>query len=182
MNRSLAFVGAVALLAGQPSLALAHPISATLPRAPVSTPHSLAHAGPSNPDGFKVPLAPEMQLKGLSQSPRFAPPARFYPQSVLPLHRWYGWQWTPRYLLFPGFSGTPCYAANSLASSANGQQPFDVTLGSLVDGKANLLAPSTYNRSAFVEQDDPIADDSWKPYSLNAGFGTACGAWSFPSL
>lgn len=176
MNRFLTFVGAVVLATAQPAVVLAHPIAVALPHAAIPA-HASTHESSANPDGFKAPRLPDLQLKLAPEEHTFAPPARFYPQAFL--QRRYNSLTAPGYLLYPAYYGSQCYANNNYAAPDD-QQPFDATLGSLVDGKANMLSASSYNTSAFV--DSSAAGSTANPFSVQAGFRTSCGAWNFPAL
>ncbi|MGA8533144.1 MAG: hypothetical protein WB615_03430 [Candidatus Tumulicola sp.] len=58
------------------------------------------------------------------------------------------------------------------------QLPADLTIGSLVDGKSNILSPLSYN-AGYAAGNGPDAASS-SPFALQVGFyPTACGASSF---
>jgi hypothetical protein len=188
VNRSLAFVAAFALAAAQPAvtlgappgrLALSHP-AVPAPRIAAPTPRAASRGGIANQDDLKVPFHVDVQPRPLMEPQRFTlHSARFNPQVPVPQYRRYAWQSTPGYLWYPALYGPACYASNNFLGSPSEQQP-DVTIGSLVDGKSNLLSPPSHN-AGFAAGNDPGAASS-SPFTLQVGYSTACGVPSFTNL
>jgi hypothetical protein len=184
VKRSLVFVGAFALAAAQPVVTLGAPPGSQAHSRPVApAPHAAVPGGSANQGDFKVPLRVNLQPKPLTVPEHFTLQSAFDQRtqlSPLPLHRRYGWQPTPGYLWYPPLYEPAC-AANSFFGSPNEQQPSDFTLGSLVDGKSNLLSPPSHN-AGFAGGNDPGAASS-SPFTFRAGFfPAACGASSFTNL
>ncbi len=172
MNRSLVFVGALALVAAQPAVTLGAPPGGLVPARPAAPlPHAAARGGSAtggsaDRDDFKVPFHVDVQLKPLTVPEHFTLQPR---QSTLG-HIWY-----------PALYAPACYASNNFLGSPSEQLPADVTLGSLVDGKSNLLSSPSYN-AGFAAGNDPGAASS-SPLTFQAGFyPTACGAPSFTNF
>jgi hypothetical protein len=183
MNRSLAFVGAFALAAAQPAVTLGAPpggLAISRPAAPA--PHAAARGGSANQDDFKVPFHVDLQPQPLMEPQPFTlRSAGFNPQAPVSSHRRYVWQSTPGYLWYPALSGPACYPSNSFLDSPSEQQPADLTIGSLVDGKSNLLSPPSHNAGLAAGNDPGAASSS--PFTLQVGFyPTACGPPSFTNL
>ena len=161
MNRILAFVGAVAFVAAQSTIALAaHPGTF----APIRPIFVRPHAAP----------VPRIDMKPLTDSRHFTlQPTVYGLRPQLSLNRWY---WLPRqsYPWYPAFYQPACYANNW--SSPGEQQPWDTTIGSLVDGKANLLSPQSFNGFATNATSTP----SVGPFNIEAGFfSSPCGQSNF---
>jgi hypothetical protein len=105
--------------------------------------------------------------------------AAFNPQPLSPYRR-YGWQSTPGYLWYPTLYSPACAATNFVGSPSE-QRPSDFTLGSLVDGKSNLLSPP-YHNTGFAAKNDPGAASS-SPVTFQAAvYPTGCGAPSFTNF
>jgi hypothetical protein len=188
VNRSLAFVAAFALAAAQPAVTLgAPPGRLALPRPAVPAPRAAAPApraavrgGFANQADFKVPFHIDVQPQPLMEPQRFTlHSAGFNPHPPMFPYRRYGWQSIPGYLWYPALYGPACYASNNFLGSPSEQQQ-DVTIGSLVDGKSNLLSPPSHN-AGFAAWNDPAAVSS-SPFTLQVGYSTACGAPSFTNL
>lgn len=176
MNRSFAFAGAVALAAVQPAIALgAHPGGFAPVRLAMPPPHVAAH--------------PIVQLRPFPDARHF----RLQPPTVyglrpllsgyglhqrLPGYGWHYWQQSrTSYLWYPALIEPTCYQNNSAWGTPNGDQASNETIGSLVDGKASMLSPQSFNRSLFA---DDAAATSPSPFRLQAGFSTsACGPSSY---
>jgi hypothetical protein len=108
-------------------------------------------------------------------------PASFNPATLVRPYRRYGWQYAPAYLWSPAMFGPACSASNNFSNLSNDQLPSDLTIGSLVDGKSNLLSPQSYN-AGYTERNDPLAASS-NPFALQVGFyPMACGAPGFTNL
>jgi hypothetical protein len=167
VNRSLAIVGAVAIIAAQPAVTLgAHP-GAFLPAHPAPIFHPEPRAG-SAQNGFRMPFNVHVQPKPLTT---------FGLHPLLSLNHWYYWQPRPNYLSFPTLYQPACYANTNAWGSASDQDSTSMTLGSLVDGKANILSPQSFN-SGFAASNVSATNPS--PFSLQAGFtAPGCGPSSF---
>jgi len=179
MNRSLAFIVAFAFAAAQPAVTLgAPPGGLALSRPVAPAPHPAARVSASQ-DSLRVPF--HLTVEPLAEPQRFALRSTgFNPQAPWPTYR-YRWQSTPGYLWYPALYGAPCSSATNLLNVPNEQLPADLTLGSLVDGKSNLLSPQSYN-AAYAIGNDPSAASS-NPFALQVGFyPMACGAPGFTNL
>jgi hypothetical protein len=181
VNRSLAFVGVVALAAAQTAVTLGAPPggrAVSHPAAPA--PHPVARGGPANQDNIQLPF--HVNVQPLTQPQHFTVhSASFNPQALVPPYRRFRWQSTPGYLWYPALYGPACYASNNFLNTPSDQLPADLTIGSLVDGKSNLLSPQSYN-AGYAAGSDPAAASS-NPFALQVGFyPTACGAPSFTNL
>jgi len=182
VKRSLAIFGALALAAAQPAITLAAPragVALSRPAAPA--PHAAARGGPASQGDFKVPFDVDPQLKPLSVSQRFTiqSSAGSNLRAPLSLHPWYGWQSSPGHPWYPALYGPGCNANNNYLRSPSEQQPADLSIGSLVDGKSNLLSPS---HDAGLAAGNHAGAASSSSLKLQAGFyPTACGA-SFSNL
>lgn len=181
MNRSLAFVGAFAVAAAPPAVTLgAHPGGLALPRPAAPAPHPIARGGFASQGDIKVPfhlnVLPLMEPQHFTiHSPGFNPVVLVSP------YRRFGWQSIPGYFWFPALSGPACYASNTFLNSPNQPPPPDLTIGSLVDGKSNLLSPRSYN-AGYAAGNGPGAASS-SPFTLHVSFyPMACGAPSFTNL
>jgi hypothetical protein len=122
-----------------------------------------------------------MQMKPLTmpQHLTLQSSAAFNPQPLSPYRR-YGWQSTPGYLWYPTLVSPACAAGNFMGSPS-AQQPSDFTLGSLVDGKSNLLSSPSYNTGFATKNDAGAASSS--PVALQVGFyPTGCGAPNFTNF
>ncbi len=181
VNRSLAFVGAFALAAALPALALGAPRGGlALPRPAAPAPHAAVRGWSANQDNFKVPF--HVDVQPLMEPQRITiHPASFNPQALVRPYRRYGWQSAPAYLWYPALYGPACSVSNNFSNLPNEQLPPDLTIGSLVDGKSSILSPQSYN-AGYAAGNDPGAASS-SPFSLQVGFyPTACGAPSFTNL
>jgi hypothetical protein len=186
MKRSLLFAGALALAAVQPAVTLAAPRGGQAPaRPPASTSHAAARAGSAgasaNLDDFKVPFRVDAQPKSLSQHFALASRAASLPQALLPAYRRFGLQPAPGYLWSPAMYGPSCYASNTFMGSASEpQQSSGYTLGSLVDGKSNVLSPLSYD--GFSRGNAPNTASS-STLTLQSGFSaTPCGTPTFTNF
>jgi hypothetical protein len=173
VNRSLVFVGAVALAAAQTGVSLGASPGGSAPSRPAApAPHAAVRGVSANHDDFKMPFDVDVRPKPLLEPRHFAP---------LPLYPWYGSQSRTAYPWLPVLYGPACYANNNFLSSPSEQQPPDFTIGSLVDGKSNLLSSPSYN-AGFTAANDPAAASS-SPLTLQAAFyPTTCGAPGFTSF
>lgn len=204
MNRFLAFVGAFALAAAQPAVTLgAHPaggVGISRPAMPAPAPRPAAPGGFSNQAPANIPFHINVQppihvdvqppLRVNVQPIRMEPqhftvvhPAAFARPSQLSPYRWYRWQPMPAYLWYPGgsaWNGPACLSQNSALNPPDNLASQDFSIGSLVDGKANLLSPQSYN-PGFATGNSPEATSS-SPLTFSVGFyPTACGAPGFTS-
>lgn len=181
VNRSLAFIAAFALAAVQPAVTLgAHPSGSAPSRPPAPAPRLGDRGGPVNQGGnlkvpFHVDVQPLVPQHFTTRSPGFNPQAM-----VLPYQR-YRWQTLPAYLWYPATSGPACYAANNFLNTPSDQLPPDLTIGSLVDGKSNLLSPLSYS-AGYASANDASAASS-NPFALQVGFyPSSCGTPSFTNF
>lgn len=78
-------------------------------------------------------------------------------------------------LLWPAaLNGPACNAGNNFWNASSSQLPEDVAIGSLVDGKANMLSPQSFN--AGYATDSGIGATSSSPVAFQFGFAPlACG-------
>jgi hypothetical protein len=181
VNRSFVLAGAFALAAAQPIVTIAAPAPAP---AHVHTAAAAPHAAPHNNDAtslgdFKAaPSRFDGQMKPLTMPQHFTVgnSAKFAPLPVSPYQR-YGWQAMPSSLWYPTLMSPAC-AASNFAASTSGQPASGFTLGSLADGKSNLLSSKNYGNSLAPSGDHGAASAS--PGGLTIGFAQAgCGAPSF---
>jgi hypothetical protein len=178
MHRLFGFTGALAL-AAVPALALAAPPSgATHAHLPAPVPHTApprSHAGTGD---IGVPTRFEGQMKPLSMPQHFAVPAsaEFKPLPISPLRR-YVMLSAPGSLWYPALLTPECAAANAAAPS---RQPSGFTLGSLVDGKSDLLSPKKKDGAAgFAGANAPAASNS-NGVTLEIGaYQPGCGVPAF---
>lgn len=180
MNRYLAFILALGFAAATPLVTLgAPPGGSALPRQAAPAPHPLPRVTVSQ-DNLRVPF--HLNVAPLGWPQHFTVrPAGFSSQTLPPAFRTYRWQSIPGYLWYPASYGASCSSANNLLNVPNEQLPADLTLGSLVDGKSNLLAPQSYNANYATGNASSAATSS--PFALQVGFDTmACGAPSFTTL
>lgn len=178
MNRSPAFILAFAFAAAQPAVTLGSPPggwAVSRPAAPAPHPATRVSAGQDN---LRVPV--HLNVAPLAEPQRLTVrPPSFNPQALMPTYR-YRWQTMPAYLWYPALYAPSCSAANNLLNVPNEQLPADLTVGSLVDGKSNLLSPQSYNAGYAIGNDPSAASSS--PVALQVGFyPMACGA-GFTSL
>ncbi len=181
VNRSLVFVGAFALAAAQPAVTLGAPPSGSVPARPAApAAHAAARSGSPNQGDFNVPPHLDvMKPLTMPQHLTLQSPAAVNPQPVSPYRR-YGWQSMPGYLWYPTLYSPACAASNFIGSPSE-QGPSDFTLGSLVDGKSNLLSPPSHNTGFATKNDAGAASSS--PVTFQAGFYSAgCGAPSFTNF
>jgi hypothetical protein len=120
-----------------------------------------------NQDNFKVPFHVDVQPQPIVVPQHFTPYRRF-------------WQSTPSYLWYPALSAPACYGGNNFLDSPSEQQPPNLTIGSLVDGKSNLLSPPSHNAGLAAGPDPGAASSS--PFTFRVGFYPTCGAPSFTNL
>jgi hypothetical protein len=180
VNRFLVFVGAFALAAAQPMVTLAAPAPAPAhvhPAAPA--PHAAPRTGSDSLGDFKAaPSHFDGQMKPLTMPQHFTVgnSAKFAPLPVSPYQR-YSWQAMPSSLWYPTLMSPAC-AASNFAASTSGQPASGFTLGSLADGKSNLLSSKNYGNSLAPSGDHGAATAS--PGGLTIGFAQAgCGAPNF---
>lgn len=178
VNRPLAFVGAFALAAAQPVVTLgAPPGGGALSHSAAPAPHPAARGGFASQDNFKVPFHLDVQPLTEPRPFTFHSAAR-NPQALMSPYRRYPWQSAPGYLWYPALYGPACNANNNFLNTPSQQLPANVTIGSLVDGKSNLLSPQSYN-AGYAAGNSPDAASS-SPFALQVGFyPIACGAPSF---
>ncbi len=182
VNRFLALVGAFVLAAAQPAVTLGAPRGGlVVSRPPVPAPHADARGASASQDDFKVPFHVNVQPQPIMEPQHFTlRSVGFNPQAPVSPYRQYVWQLPRGYLWYPALSSPACYATNNFWNSPSEQQPADLTLGSLVDGKSNLLSPPSH--TGLAAGNDPGAASS-RPFTLQVGFyPTACGAPSFTNL
>ena len=136
----------------------------------------------SRPDDFKVPFHVNIQPQPLMEQHFTLRPAAFTPRVPVSPYRRYGWQSAPAYLWYPALYGPACYTGNNFLSAPSDQLPADVTLGSLVDGKSNLLSPQSYNNAGYAAGNGPGAT-SPSPFAFQVGFyPMGCGTPGFTNL
>ena len=179
MHRSFGFAGALAL-AALPALALAAapPSGATHAHLPAPATHAAAPPSHARTGDFSVPSRFEGQLKPLTMPQHFAPPAsaEFKPLPISPLRR-YALLSAPGNLWYPALLTPECAAANAAALPT--RQPSGFTLGSLVDGKSDLLSPKKNDRAGFAGANAPAGSN---PNGITLQIGTyqpGCGAPAF---
>jgi hypothetical protein len=177
VNRSLAFVGAVALVTAQPAITFAaHPGGFAPVRMAVPPPHIAVRGGSANQGGLRVPFEINVRPKPLPDALHFtlqSPTAYGLHPKISSLYRWYYWPSRTSYLWFPTLLAPPCYANSGFWGSPSDQQPSSFTIGSLDDGKANILSPQSF-MSGFSTKDAGTTNTS--PFTLQTGFSTSsCG-------
>jgi hypothetical protein len=178
VNRYLVFAGAFALAAVQPALTLGSPTGGSAPARPVS--HTAARNAPNQRE-LNVPSHVDVQMKPLTMPQHFTTQssAAFIPKPLSPYRR-FGWQPTIGRLWYPTLYSPACAASNFVHSPSE-QRPGDFTLGSLVDGKSNLLSAPSHN-AGFAGANDSGAAHS-NHIAFQAEFNpTGCGAPSFTNF
>lgn len=185
--RFLAFIAAVAVVVAQPLVTLAAPPGGVPVYRPAAPPHRPAQAlGERSSAGvpFRVPFAVHSGPKPLPDSTihsAFETSQRVDPQTTFNPFRWRGIGWVPA-LLQPA-----CYATSQLWSpsaftgpAGASMPPTQFTVGSLVDGHANLSSPSSYAESMAAPSKRLTASG---PLSFQYGFQPApCGGQLLQSL
>ena len=176
VKRSFIIAGAFAL-AALPALTLAAPSGgqthprATAPIARAAAPGGLAREGePGAPSGFGGAMKP------LTMPQHYAPhaPAEFNPHPIQAYQRYAvlparGSLWYPTLL-------TPQCAAGFAAAPFN-EPPSGFTLGSLVDGKSNLLPPK--HGTDFAKANAPGGFDSNRVTVQISSYQPGCGLPAF---
>jgi hypothetical protein len=179
VNRCLAFAGALAV--AQPAVALGAPTGGLAhPRPAPPTVHPVAWGEPANQDDVKVPFHVNIQPQIEPQHFTFHA-ATFHPQTLVRPHRLNDWQFAPGYFWYPALYGPACSTSNSFLNASSEQLPADLSIGSLVDGKSNILSPQSYNAGYAAGSGGNASSSS--PFAFQVGFyPQACGAPSFTSL
>jgi hypothetical protein len=179
MNRLFGFTGALALaLAAVPALTLAAPPSGgTHAHLPAPVPHAApprSHAGTGD---INVPSRFDGQMKPLSMPQHFALPAsaEFKPLPISPLRR-YALLSAPGSLWYPALLTPECAAANAASPS---RQPSGFTLGSLVDGKSELLSTKKKDGAGFAGANSPAASNSNGVTLQISAYQPGCGVPAF---
>jgi hypothetical protein len=180
MKRSPAFVGALVLAAAQTTVALSAPSRGAAPSHPAAPPaRAAARAGSAEQDDFKLPLHLDVRSKSVAPLPHNAlqsPQAFAVPWSLSPYRR-YGLQSMPGSVWYPALSGLGCAGNNFFRPPGEqAQQHSDITLGSLVDGKSNLLSPRSYDAGLAAGSGAPATASSNALAFQAALSPTACGA------
>jgi len=162
VKRSLLFAGAIALAAALPVATLGAPSGRpAASRPPAAHPQANVREGSAAQGGFNVPLHINVQARSLTAGP-------------------YARQTIPAGVVYPTLYGPAC-AANSLWSAPGEQQPTEYTLGSLVDGKSNLLSSPSFGGSFPGLNATGAAPSS--PLTFQAvAYPTACGPQSFTTF
>jgi hypothetical protein len=184
VNRCLAFFGALAFAAAQPAVTLgAPPAGQVHARAAAPAPHAAggaAHA--TNQGDFKVPFEVDLRPKPLAETQHFTiqSSAGSIWRAALSPYQWYK-QSSLGNLMYPALYGLGCQTSNNFLGSPSAQQPSNLTIGSLVDGKSKLLSSSAPDAGLAMGKDPGAASSS--PFTLQAGFyPTACGASTFTNF
>jgi hypothetical protein len=180
MHRLFGFTGALALsLAAVPALALAAPPSgATRAHLPAPVPHTAPPRSHTGMGDIGIPARFDGQMKPLSMPQHFAPPASadFKPLPASPLRR-YALLSAPGSLWYPALLTPECAAAN--AASPSKQQPSGFTLGSLVDGKSDLLSTKKKDGAAFAGANAPAASNPNGVTLQISAYQPGCGVPAF---
>jgi hypothetical protein len=172
VNRSFIIAAAFAL-AALPALALAAPTgSQTHPHPAAPTTHAAAPSGSVHEGDLSAPSRFDGAMKPLTMPQHYAlhAPATFIPQPISAY---------PRYAMLPAGGSlwypsllTPACAAGFAAAPLN-QPPSDFTLGSLVDGKSNLL--SAKHGADFAKSNGAAGSDP-SPVTLQiSSYQPGCG-------
>jgi hypothetical protein len=188
VTRYLTFV-AVALVIVQPTPTLGAPPGSS----PVYHPALPAHAAATSSaersaskDRFTVPLDVDVRPKPLPGEQRPAMESwQTNPQPTL--NRWREWQVSPGYLGYPPWYQSACYANNglfapynSLAAPAGDPAPADMTIGSLVDGRAKNLFSMAPSYDAGLTTASNVGAATSSPVAFQYGFQTTpCGPLNF---
>jgi hypothetical protein len=185
VNRSLAFFGALAFAAAQPAVTLgAPPGGVTHSRPAVPAPHTAARgARATNQGDFKVPFSVDLRPKALTEPQHFTiqSSAGSIWRAALSPYQWYK-QSSTGHLLYPALYGAGCRTSNNFLGPPSEQQPQNLTIGSLVDGKSQILSASSSHDAGFAMGKDPGGASS-SPFTFHAGlYPTACGASTFTNF
>jgi hypothetical protein len=141
-------------------------------------------AGRTDPQDLKIPFHVDVRpkpLPGTAQRPAFESPTEISSQPAMYPNRWRGGELLPGYPWYPSawyqsgcYPGYGAWGPWGLWNSPTDLPPqTDVTIGSLVDGRASLSSPS-YS-SAPSAYSGGVATSS--PVSLQYGFQSSpCGA------
>jgi hypothetical protein len=184
VKRYLAFLGALTLAAAQPAVTLGAPAAGAAHSRPAAPATHAATGGAraTNPGDFKVPFDVDLRPKPFEVPQHFAiqSSAGSIWRAALSPSQWYQ-QSSRGYLLYPALYGLGCGTTNNVLGSPSQQQPSNLTIGSLVDGKSKLLSSSSHD-AGFAMGSDPVGASS-SPLTFQAGFyPTACGASTFTNF